>query len=383
MGGLVTSCNPQDLPEGASPRCYDVDFIIGSCFTRAGLQSVYTYTNALLISALTVYNGYGTFSYSGPTPTVNEGFTLSGFTANTFSLNGQVVYVISVNPIAGTFVALVTFNAGTYTLLTGTAISTVGEFLGPNVPTSAVSTGTGNVWSSPTAVMGDVSYATAISGSIVTPPAQVPVAAGSIPIGGQALWNSPTNVLSTGASFATITLTAGQTQDPIAAYRGTLAIPNGATVTGVKVSLQAKSTAAGTGSLNLQLADGSALIPYGTAVNIPLSTSLLPWSAGSSSYTWGTTITPEQMNGTHLGILISAAVSSGTSTISVNSLSISVTYTLAGSSEALVATGFVFTVPATTGITGFGVSFQAFTTVASSVSVQLLKNGLPVGLPIV
>ena len=287
MGGLVTSCNPQDLPEGASPRCYDVDFIIGSCFTRAGLESVYTFTNILNISALTVYNGIGTFTYTGPTPTVNEGFVLSNFTANTFALNGQTVYVISVNPIAGTFTADVVFNAGTYLLLSGVATSTVGDFLGPNVPTSAVSTGiTGSVWSTPTAVMGNASYATTTTGSTVTPAAQVPIAAGSLPIGGQALWSSPTNVLSTGASFASIVLTAGQTQDPVAAYQGTLAIPSDATVTGVKVSFQGKSTAAGTGSINLQLADGSTLIPYGTAVNVPLSTSVLSWSKGSSSYTW-------------------------------------------------------------------------------------------------
>ena len=383
MGGLVTSCNPQDLPEGASPRCWDNDYIIGSTFTRAGLESVYTYTSVLNISALTVYGGFGTFTYSGPTPSVNEGFLLSNFTANTFALNGQTVYVTSVNPIAGTFTADVVFNAGTYLLLSGVATSTVGDFLGPNVPTSAVSTGiTGSVWSTPTAVMGNASYATTATGSTVTPAAQVPIAAGSLPIGGQALWSSPTNVLSTGASFASIVLTAGQTQDPVAAYQGTLAIPSDATVTGVKVSFQGKSTAAGTGSINLQLADGSTLIPYGTAVNVPLSTSVLSWSKGSSSYTWGTTITPAQLNGHHLGVLVSAVVSSGTSTISINSLSITVTYTLAGSSEALVATGFVFTVPATTGLTGFGVSFQAFTSIASSVTLQLLKNGLPVGQPI-
>jgi len=42
-GGLSTWINPQDGPEGFSPRCYDVDFQIGSVGTRSGLSSVYSY----------------------------------------------------------------------------------------------------------------------------------------------------------------------------------------------------------------------------------------------------------------------------------------------------------------------------------------------------
>lgn len=382
MGGLVTNCNPQDLPEGASPRCWDVDFIIGSVFTRAGLQSVYTYTNVLQITSLTVGSaGSGVFTYTGPTPSVNEGFLLSNFIGTTFALNGQTVFVLSVNPIAGTFTAQVTLNTGTYTLLAGTATSIVGDFLGPNVPTTAVSAGTGNVWQNPQAIMGTTGYASVASGSTTTS-VQIPENAGSLPVGGQALWNNPLNILTTGSSFATITMTAGQTQDAVVCYSGTLAIPSNAVVTGVQVNLKGKTTVAGTGSVNVQLTDGTTLVPYGTIVNIPLATSLLPFSAGSSSYQWGTTITPTQMNGQHLGVMISAAVSSGTNTISVNSVSITVTYELSGTTGTLVATGFVFSVPASAGLTGFGLSFQAYTTVSSSLIFQLLKNGLPIGQPI-
>src|SRR5271166_6479788 len=144
MGGLITNCNPQDLPEGASPRCWDVDFIIGSVFTRAGLVSVYTYSNSLLITTVVLGSGdIGTFTYTGQTPTINEGFVLSNFIGSAFFLNGQTVYVIFVNPIEGTFTAFVTGPAGTYSGLLGTATSTVGEFIGPNVPTQVSTTGTG------------------------------------------------------------------------------------------------------------------------------------------------------------------------------------------------------------------------------------------------
>lgn len=43
MGGLCTNANPSDLPEGASPWAQDVDYVIGSVFTRPGLVSLYTY----------------------------------------------------------------------------------------------------------------------------------------------------------------------------------------------------------------------------------------------------------------------------------------------------------------------------------------------------
>lgn len=43
MGGLVSTARPEDIPDGASPRCYDVDFIVGRFIQRAGLQNVYSY----------------------------------------------------------------------------------------------------------------------------------------------------------------------------------------------------------------------------------------------------------------------------------------------------------------------------------------------------
>lgn len=42
--GLVTNAAPEALPEGASPLNWDVDYLIGSVFTRPGLVSSYTLT---------------------------------------------------------------------------------------------------------------------------------------------------------------------------------------------------------------------------------------------------------------------------------------------------------------------------------------------------
>ena len=41
-GGLVTLADPTSVPEGASPRTYDTDFLVGQAGTRAGLSNVYT-----------------------------------------------------------------------------------------------------------------------------------------------------------------------------------------------------------------------------------------------------------------------------------------------------------------------------------------------------
>lgn len=46
FGGLATIADPNSLPEGASPRNYDMDFDIGSTRTRDGLTNAYTYTGS-------------------------------------------------------------------------------------------------------------------------------------------------------------------------------------------------------------------------------------------------------------------------------------------------------------------------------------------------
>lgn len=44
FGGLCSEVSASDLPEGASPLCYDCDFDIGRAKTRDPIQSVYTFT---------------------------------------------------------------------------------------------------------------------------------------------------------------------------------------------------------------------------------------------------------------------------------------------------------------------------------------------------
>ena len=160
LAGLITFASPQDLPEGASPRNWDVDFIVGSVFTRPGLAPVYTFANILIISQLIILgsSSLGTFTYTGTTPTTNEGFLLSGFTGFATFLNGQTVYVIAVG--LTTFTAIVTGTPGTYLGLSGTATSTTGSFVGPNLPTVAQDIDTASTpWVNIDNILGDIGYA--------------------------------------------------------------------------------------------------------------------------------------------------------------------------------------------------------------------------------
>src|SRR4051812_22352511 len=43
FGGLYSEVAPSDLPEGASPLCYDCDFQVGQVRTRDPISSVYSF----------------------------------------------------------------------------------------------------------------------------------------------------------------------------------------------------------------------------------------------------------------------------------------------------------------------------------------------------
>jgi len=163
-----------------------------------------------------------------------------------------------------------------------------------------------------------------------------------------------------------------------------LSVPTDATITGVEVDVKAYGTYIGISvdSLYVQLSSN------GVAVGNLKSTVLTPsptiYPFGSSSDAWGITLTPAVVN-SGLGILVYAQPNSysvGSSVdIYANNLSITVYYTVPYSDQ-LQVTRFSFAVPSTSGVSGLATSFTANSTVAGdSVQVQLLKNGVAVGLP--
>ncbi len=156
-------------------------------------------------------------------------------------------------------------------------------------------------------------------------------------------------------------------------------LPLGAVVTGVSVSFSASSSGTGASSINAQLFSNG--VSIGSAVNIPITGVSTAYSYGSSSYQWGATLTAETvMQG--LGVTFQASLTSATSatsTFNLNSASITVYYETSTSSGTLSVENFLFSIAEANGISGIGISFNAFSSASTSVSLQLLQNGSPVG----
>ena len=396
-GGLITFALPKDLPEGASPRCVDCDFAVGSVLTRPGLQSVYTYATTLNISQVVFTSGsFGIFTYTGAVaPTINEPFLLSGFTGPATFLNGVTVTVLSVNLIAGTFTAIVSGATGSYLLQSGFAVSTVGLFVGPNVPQKATDVpSSGTPWINPNGILGDITYASTIAGQATEESAVGLASNTSVGSGSAPAWATPSNVFGS-VGFATVTLSNGISTPSgvIAQLNSTtllaspagLSLPPNATVLGVSVSIQADAVytgGTGNGSVTVQLALN------GVAVGSPstdiLTNSLTTFTVGGSSYLWGTDFAATDINSS-LGVLITANAGSTSvyhSQYSFNANELAVTvYYAVETSDALQSTLYSFVVPSTSGITGLSTSFQAYSSTNTTITAQLLKNGVPVGVP--
>ena len=198
LGGLITFAKDIDIPEGGSPRNWNVDYPVGSVISRPGLSSVYTYATTLLITGFSLVYGLATFTYVGTEPTINEGFILSGFTGPLSFLNGVVVVVE--NASITTFTANVVGSDITITGISGSAVSLSGQFVGPNLGSLA----TGFQWNNPSGILGNTTYASASSGSTAST-VQIPGAAANL---GNTTpqWTNPGNAVAVGASVATVTL---------------------------------------------------------------------------------------------------------------------------------------------------------------------------------
>ena len=373
----MTLASPENIPEGASPRCQDVDFIVGSVFTRPGLLSVFTYSTTFSISQVSITYGIATFYYTGSQPpVVNETLLLQGFTGALTFLNGLQIVVETVT--STTFTAVVSSPDLVLTASPGaSAVSLTGLFVGPNVPTMAtVIAGSGSPWVNINGILGSATYASSNTGSTTSAPAVPGSASNDDSV---RPFTNPANILSSSA-FATVSLPTNTTSTVILANNVGYSIPEDAKVTGISTSFRANTTgSAGSGAINIQLAQNG--FPIGTAVHVPISGTLNTYTQGSSAYQWGTTLTPDTVNGPAFGILIDAQQLAGSGSFSINSLQVTLYYTTSSSSEALNAQSFTFVIPLTSGISGFGATFQAYSTNATTVTLQLLQNSIAVGTP--
>jgi hypothetical protein len=341
--------------------------------SRPGLSSFFTYATTIQITGYSLVYGTATFTYFGVEPTINEGFFLSGFTGNQSYLNGLEVYVETVGMTTFT-VAISHADDGPINGLIASAVSSTGIFIGPNVGSLI----TGPSWVAPNNISSATAYASSATG-VVTSAAGVSSSAANN--GAGVPWGGAAQVFSTVDSFTTYatSVLASTSSMQLMVNFASLGLPTGAKITGVVVGFKAKYTGTGTVKMNVQLQDGNALL--GTPVVVPLSNALAPYSKGSPAYLWGTTYTSVQTNSGAFGVALQGVTTGGTGTLWVNSATITVYYTLAATSGPLLDEGFAFAVALTSGISGFGVSFKAFSSASTVVTLQLLQAGLPVGTP--
>jgi hypothetical protein len=166
-----------------------------------------------------------------------------------------------------------------------------------------------------------------------------------------------------------------------------LSVPPNATITGVKVAFSARATeASGNPYIIAQLVLGGSQGYLGSAINIPIAAngaSLAPYNYGSSTFQWGTTLTPAIVNDPTFGFDLSAF----TGTLSnnfhyyLNSLVVTVYYTTSATTEILTANSFGFSISLSSGVSGFNTTFKAYSSAATSAVFQLLENGVPQGTP--
>src|SRR5882757_6292563 len=80
-GGLVKPADPSSVPEGASPRTYDTDFLVGEVHSRPGLLSDYAFEGVI-----TAKNGGGAAVGTG-----GETTTLANATGEMWLLRSRPV----------------------------------------------------------------------------------------------------------------------------------------------------------------------------------------------------------------------------------------------------------------------------------------------------
>ncbi len=363
----------RDIPEGASPRNWDVDYGVGGVFTRPGLQSVYAYATTIEITGYSLGSGnLATFTYIGTEPTVNEGFLLSGFTGVLAVLNGQTVYVEAVSMTQ--FSAFVV-NGPFVTLnnLTATGVSTTGLFVGPNVGSITI----GPTWNNPQNLFSPTGYASVATGNTEDESTTGMLGLTGVNQGSGPVWDNPQDIWEPGTSVG-YSFSRGQTSGQLLASGMSFSLPQGTSVTGVSVSVATNvGFRSAPTSLSVQLATNGDLIGTPVTTTFSSNTTL---NLGSSTYQWGTTLSGTTVNGSSFGIVFTTQ-STHAPGLNIGSLVVTVYYTASSVSGTLLGENFAYSLSLDTGITGFVTSFSAYSSTNTSAILQLLQGGSPVGTP--
>ena len=249
------------------------------------------------------------------------------------------------------------------------AYSFAGGGAGPNFCQSGSDVSLGlNPWANPGNITAhDGSYAT------VTPDQSVVSQKAPSQIAGLS-WTNPANLTSLSAYATTPT---GSSNYIVGTTCG-FAIPSGAVIKGISVSVKAYDSLVSGRNLTAALCLNGAVISTNSKTQ-NITNSPAVYNFGSGSDLWGLTWTPAQINSNTFGIAFqSPAVGPPASTTSLNSASVTVYYTVTGSDELLAKT-FGFSIPAGA-INGIQIIAFGHATGPVTLTAQLMSTSGLVGM---
>ena len=383
FGGLVAEINAPDVPAGSSPICCDMDFTVASAKTRDGLSSVYSFSGR---SVGPLDCSSGTDESLGLQPWSNPGnITLGDGSYASVSLGSAGSQQLSptADSQAGTGAAWANpSNIGA----TGASFATVslGQTANGSVTSVIVDDGGGGYTSAPSVVFsgGGGSGASARASIGQAGFSRGFVASITVISGGSGYTSAPTvTLVGGGGTGATAHCVIGSgaggspTSELLSCTSFGFSVPTQQAISSITVTLQGSATVATT--LFAQLLNGG--VPIGDLISAAIPAALGTITLGLSDPLWGVAWTPAMVNASNFGIVLYAN-SSGTASVSLNSLKIQVASSAPGQSDNLLAQQFGFSLP-NLPLNGITIGVTGHQTGGGTLTAQLLKNGVLVGTP--
>lgn len=164
---------------------------------------------------------------------------------------------------------------------------------------------------------------------------------------GGAQWSNPNNVFTSNNTYSVAASASGTANLITTGYLYVLghgfSIPSGATIDGLSVGIEAKNALSGTG-FRVRHNNSDIFLRYSGAdqsPNSPSGVSTVSWSGtsdttqtlGSSTASWGASLTPTIVNDASFGLRVRFQnINASTQSFSVDSIIVTVYYTYAGAS---------------------------------------------------
>lgn len=146
---------------------------------------------------------------------------------------------------------------------------------------------------------------------------------------GSKVWTNPGRAVATDASYATAALSNGNNSNYLRCTDYGFNIPANATITGIRVNVTRKLGSGGAMDMDVLVIKGGTI---STAVDRATTTAYTTTDVnedhGDSADLWGLSWTVADINATNFGVAFAAKRTSGSPTVSVDSISITVAYTL-------------------------------------------------------